>query len=66
MLRTPTSLQCWCEVRAGLEEMWKECYHDEEVRECVEELLSLEKNLQELYDDIDVEIQKTEDQLGFT
>jgi len=43
-----------------------ECYHDEEVRECVEELLSLEKNLQELYDDIDVEIQKTEDQLAFT
>ena len=51
-------------TQAELEEMWKGCYHDEEVRECVEELLSLEESLQELYDDIDVEIQKAEDQLA--
>ena len=51
-------------TRAELEEMWKGCYHDKEVRECVEELLSLEESLQELYDDIDVEIQKAEDQLA--
>ena len=29
---------------AGLVEMWKGCYHDEEVRVCVEEFLSLEKS----------------------
>ena len=52
-------------TRAELEEMWKESYHDEEVRECVEELLSFEESLQELYDDIDVEIQKAEDRLAF-
>ena len=51
-------------TRAELEEMWKGCYHDEEVRESVEELLSLEESLQELYDDIDVEIQKVEDRLA--
>ena len=51
-------------TRAELEEMWKGCYHDKEVRECVEELLSLEESLQELYDDIDVEIEKVEDQLA--
>ena len=51
-------------TRAELEEMWKSCYHDKEVRECVEELLSLEESLQELYDDIDVEIQKAEDRLA--
>ena len=51
-------------TQAELEEMWKGCYHDEEVRESVEELLSLEESLQELYDDIDVEIQKAEDQLA--
>ena len=51
-------------TRAELEEMWKGCYHDKEVRECVEELLSLEESLQELYDDIDVEIQKVEDRLA--
>ena len=52
-------------TRAELEEMWKECYHDKEVRESVEELLSLEESLQELYDDIDVELQKVEDRLAF-
>ena len=52
-------------TRAELEEMWKGNYHDKEVRECVEELLSLEESLQELYDDIDVEIQKAEDRLAF-
>ena len=51
-------------TRAELEEMWKGCYHDKEVRESVEELLSLEESLQELYDDIDVEIEKVEDQLA--
>ena len=51
-------------TRAELEEAWKGCYHHEEVRECVEELLSLEESLQEFYDDIDVEIQKAEDQLA--
>ena len=51
-------------TRAELEEMWKGCYHDEEVRKSVEELLSLEESLQELYDDIDVELQKAEDQLA--
>ena len=51
-------------TRAELEEMWKGCYHDKEVRECVEELLSLEESLQELFDDIDVEIEKVEDQLA--
>ena len=51
-------------TRAELEEMWKGCYHDKEVRECVEELLSLEESLQELYDDIDVELQIKEDQLA--
>ena len=49
---------------AELEEMWKECYHDKDVRECVEEFLSLEESLQELFDDIDVEIQKAEDHLA--
>ena len=52
-------------TRAELEEMWKGCYHDKEVRESVEELLSLEESLQELYDDIDVELQKVEDRLAF-
>ena len=52
-------------TRAELEEMWKGYYHHKEVRECVEELLSLEESLQELYDDIDVEIQKAEDRLAF-
>ena len=52
-------------TRAELEEMWKRWYHDKEVKECVEELLSSETNIQELYDDIDVEVQKTEDQLAF-
>ena len=49
---------------AELEQMWKGCYHDEEVRKHVEELLGLEESLQELFDDIDVEIQKAEDQLA--
>ena len=51
-------------TRAELEEMWKQWYHDEEVRECVEELLSLEENLNKLFDDIDVELQKAEDQIA--
>ena len=51
-------------TRAELEHMWKGWYHDEEVRECVEELLSLEESLQELFDDIDVVLQKAEDQLA--
>ena len=51
-------------TRVELEEMWKGCYHDEEVRECVEEFLSLEESIQELFDDIDVEVQKAEDQLA--
>jgi len=50
---------------SGLVEMWKGCYHDEEVRVRVEELSSLEKRLQELYDEIDEELQKAEDQLAF-
>jgi len=33
---------------AGLVEMWKGCYHDEEVRVCVEEFLSIEKSLQDI------------------
>ena len=52
-------------TRAELEEMWKGWYHDAEVRECVEELLSLEASIQELFDDIDVELQRAEDQLAF-
>ena len=51
-------------TRAELEEMWKRWYHDEEVRECVEELLDLETSIQELFNDIDVEVQKAEDQLA--
>ena len=51
-------------TRAELEQIWKGCYQDKEVRECVEELLSLEASIQELYDDIDVEVQKAEDQLA--
>ena len=51
-------------TRAELEEMWKGCYHDEEVRESVEEVLSLEESLQELFEDIDVELQKAEDQIA--
>ena len=51
-------------TRAELEKMWKECYHDKEVRECVEEFLSLEESLQELFDDIDIEVKKAEDQLA--
>ena len=51
-------------TRAELEEMWKRWYHDEEVRECVEELLDLETSIQELFNDIDVEVQKVEDQLA--
>ena len=50
-------------TRAELEHMWKGWYHDEKVRECVEELLSLEESIQELFDDIDVVLQKAEDQL---
>jgi len=49
---------------AGLVEMWKGWYHDE-VRVCVEEFLSLEKGLQELYDEIDGELQRAEYQLAF-
>ena len=68
MLPVSSYVQCLKAVgastRAELEEMWKECYHDKEVRECVEEFLSLEESLQELFDDIDVEIQKAEDQLA--
>ena len=52
-------------TRAELEELWKGCYHDEEVRETVEEFLSLEESLQELYDEVDVEIQKAEDRASF-
>ena len=51
-------------TRAELEHMWKGWYHDEEVKECVEELLSLEESIQELFDDIDVVLQKAEDQLA--
>ena len=51
-------------TRAELEELWKGCYHDEEVRECVEDILSMEESLQELYDEIDGEIQKAEDRLA--
>ena len=51
-------------TREELEELWKGCYHDEEVRECVEEILSLEESFQELYDEIDGEIQKAEDGLA--
>lgn len=51
-------------TRAELEEMWKGCYHDKEVRKCVEELLSLEESLQEFYDNLDAEIEKAEDQLA--
>jgi len=42
----PMSLYCICmkevgvKTRAELEELWKGCYHYEEVRECVEEFLS--------------------------
>jgi len=50
---------------SDLVEMWKGCYHDEEVRVCVEEFSSLEKSLQELYDEIDGELQRAEDQLAF-
>ena len=65
----PNSLYCNCmkevgvKTRAELEELWKECYHHDEARECVEEFLSLEESLQELYDEVDVEIQKGEDQV---
>ena len=52
-------------TRAELEELWKGCYHDEEVRESVEEFLSLEESLQELYDEVDMEIQKAEDRASF-
>ena len=51
-------------TRAELEQMWKGWYHDKEVQECVEELLNLEESIQELFDDIDVEVQKAEDQLA--
>ena len=51
-------------TRAELEEMWRGCYHDKEVRDSVEELLSLEESLQAFYDNVDVEIQKAEDQLA--
>ena len=51
-------------TRAELEDLWKGCYH-EEVRECVEEIMSYEENLQELYDNIDAEVVKVEDQLAF-
>jgi len=54
-------VQMW----SGLVEMWKGWYHDEEVRVRVEEFLSLEKRLQELYDEIDEELQRAEDQLAF-
>ena len=50
---------------SGLVEMWKGCYHNEEVKVRVEEFLSLEKSLQELYDEIDGELQRAEDQLAF-
>ena len=68
---TPMLLYVYClqevgvKTRAELEELWKGCYHDEEVRECVEEILSYEEHLQELYDDIDAEVVKVEDQLAF-
>ena len=51
-------------TRAELEEMWKGCYHDDRVRECVDELLGLEESIQELYEDIDVELQKAENRLA--
>ena len=36
----------WCkDTSSELEEMWKGCYHDKEVRESVEEFLSLEESL---------------------
>jgi len=50
---------------AGLMEMWKGCYHDDEVRVRVEEFLSIEKSLQALCDEIDEELQRAEDQLAF-
>ena len=51
-------------TRAELEELWKGCFHDQEVRACVEEILSFEESLQELYDEIDMEVAKAEDQLA--
>ena len=61
-------VQCMMAVgvktRAELEQMWKGWYHDETVREHVEEVLGLEESLQKLFDDIDVEVQKAEDQLA--
>jgi len=54
-------VQTW----SGLVEMWKGWYHDEEVRMRVEEFFSLEKSLQQLYDEIDGELQRAEDQLAF-
>jgi len=50
-------------TREEPEELWKGCYHNEEVRECVGEILSLEESFQELYDEIDGEIQKAADGL---
>ena len=67
----PMLLYVYCLQEAGvktrseLEELWKRCYHDQEVRECVDEILSYEDHLQELYDDIDAEVVKVEDQLAF-
>jgi len=51
-------------TRAELEELWKDCYHHEEVRECVEELLTLEESIQEFFDEIDREIEQVEDWLA--
>ena len=67
----PVLLYVACMKEAGvktwaeLEELWKGCYYDEEVRETVEEFLNLEESLQELYDEIDGELQKAENRLAF-
>ena len=49
-------------TRKELERLWGGLFHDEEVRETVEELLEVEEAFEELMADFDRELQKLEDQ----
>ena len=51
-------------TRAQLEEVWKELYKAEEVRECVEELLSAEENFDNFVEEVDKDLQSYEDSLA--
>ena len=51
-------------TRAQLEEVWREQYKVEEVRDCVEELLSAEENFENFLAEVERGLQKEEEDLA--